>query len=236
MDQEAIDRVTTIATAEKQPALIDGMPIFEWNISIPIGNTEDPTDDSDSITDENNDMEPLQFQNVEPHLDNDANTGAYITDADSSSHDENYDVSLSTASDIIPLVDPVINPQDVEQPADVLYPTFIEDSDSQDRFAVEEKQLLDKLEVFGVNIANDPRLSTMSDITENVDIDSGTSSLNSQNDDTPPDSPDPINDLGASLGENQGVGDTLPSGRPKRAAVDKGISRLQMDPKGKTYK
>jgi hypothetical protein len=37
------------------------------------------------------------------------------------------------------------------------------------------------------------------------------------------------------VGENQGACDTLPSGRPKRAAVDKGINRLHMDPNGKTY-
>ena len=236
MDQEAIDRVTTLATAENQPALIDGMPIFEWNIGIPIDDTEDTTNDSESITDEYNDMEPLQLQHDEPHLDHDEDAGAYITEADSSSHDEDDDVSLSTASDIIPLVDPVINPQDVEQPANDLYPAFIEDSDSQDRFAIEEKQLLDELEVFGVNIANAPCLPSSPNITENVDITSDTSSITSQNDDTPPDIPDPINDLGTSLGENQGVGDTLPSGRPKRAAVNKGITRLQMDPKGKTYK
>ena len=121
IDQEAIDRVSTLAAAENQPVLVNGMPIFEWNIGVPIGDAEDPNEDSESITDDNNDNELLQIQHPHPHLDDDANAGAYITDNDSSSHDENDEASLSTASDIIPLVEPIINQLNNEEPDDVCF-------------------------------------------------------------------------------------------------------------------
>ena len=59
MDKDVIDRVHELASAEKQPITIDGMPLFEWNIGVPIDDIDDDTDDDDTSQILNHDIQPF---------------------------------------------------------------------------------------------------------------------------------------------------------------------------------
>jgi hypothetical protein len=232
IDDDVIARVHEFAVTEQQPPLFDGMPVFEWNVGFPIDNANDDDLSNASIEADvvAQPVEPLP-QPFPPIM----NDNAYITDEDVSYAADSD--SASSDDDLLLEPDPVLPPID-DGVIGADFPALIDDSDSQDRFEAEERQLLEELETFGVNLATTPRapeppLSADAMIDDEID---SSSLSDSTNDDFVVPRPPPHNlDQSVSVGENQGAQDTLPSGRPKRAAVEKGINRLHMDPKGKSY-
>jgi hypothetical protein len=140
IDDNVIDQVHQLASAENQPDLVGRMPLFEWSIGVPI---DDSFPDDDTSIDTNTDANPAQIlppapqNDVNHHHFDIADLDPVITDDDASTasfaDDSSADSSLPAEPPIlVDNIDPAAN-----DPA----PDVIPDDDDRS-FQHAEAQLL----------------------------------------------------------------------------------------------